>query len=165
MYKDGREVANTREGVPRDKSRLQFCPQDTSRPGETLEKGALSGQPATHPEPSPHSILTPQVTARSRALQVTARLRTQPKSSQKFHGPKILEKVDLADRCCKSVNPSVIKEPEPLPEEHTTLADFQREVSGERRKGANTQAQRSADKGEKYDSISEEVSSGNCRKK
>ena len=85
---DGREVATTRESEPRDKSRLQLCPQDTSRPGEKLGKGALSGQPATRPEPSPHSIPPLPVTARSRALQVAARLRTQPKSSQKFHGPK-----------------------------------------------------------------------------
>ena len=108
---DGREVATTRESEPRDKSRLQLRPQDTLRPGEKLEKDALSGQPATRPEPSPHSILTPQVTARSRALQVTARLRTQPKPN----------------RCCRSVHPSVIKEPEYLFEEHKTLGKFQKE--------------------------------------
>ena len=137
-----------------------------------------SGKPATHPEPSPHSILTPQVTARSRALQVTARSRTQSKPSQKVHQPKILEKVELADEYgeyCKSV---IIPEPVKSLEEHKTLAVGKRGVKSEKKtKGANTATQKSAGRGAedsilsmsmaggKLYSIPEEgISSGNYRR-
>ena len=108
---------------------------------------------------------------------MTARSRTQPKPSQKLHEWRILEKVDLACRCCQSetLTPSVIVNPEYQLMEHKTLANKnQREAPGERKRRANTQAQRSAGGGAENpnlraaaaDHISEEeISSENCVKK
>ena len=81
---------------------------------------------------------------------MTARSRTQPKPSQELHDGRILEKVDsLACRCCQSetLDPSVIVNPEYPLMEHKTLAHFQRELPGERRRRANTQAEKSAGEG------------------
>ena len=86
------------------------------------------------------------------------------------------KKVDLACRCCQSetLDPSVIVNPEYQLMEHKTLANFQRELPSERRRRANTQAQRSAGGGAENPNLSaavanhiseEEISTENNREK
>ena len=161
MYRKDEECAAVREDVvPRGKSRLQWNPKSTSCPGKPQEKRALSGKPATHSEPSPHSNVTPQAPARVRALQVTARSRIQSKPSQKVHQPEILEKVELADKygeCCKSV---VIPEPAKLLEERKTLAVGMREVNGKKTGGANTATRKSAGGGAEDSVLSTSMAGG-----